>query len=299
MQKIALSQALDYNPERLILLDLRPFGVPNSRIYIYLDYLNHSLLSGNKLRKLYGSIIQPEFENSDTFITIGGNFSNYLYACSFLPQLFGKKLVAIVKGYEPNDFGFTLSVLKNSGAEIIFYPKEYLKQNLDDIIQTLKQAYPRSVFVPEGGYNQYSHIGFEYLTQNHLNRFDKIVVPVGTSSTYKGIEFYLSDATKLLGYAAHKDYSLNSIGQINFNYAMGGFAKMTDELFDFIEGFYTHYQIPLDPVYTSKMMYGLIQDIKNKTLDASQSFICLHTGGLQGWAGQKIKPSFYSQLGLY
>jgi 1-aminocyclopropane-1-carboxylate deaminase len=62
---------------------------------------------------------------------------------------------------------------------------------------------------------------------------------------------------------------------------------MTEELMSFVKTFEHNYKILLDPVYTSKMMYGIIQDLKKGVLHPSQKIIAIHTGGLQGWNGFK------------
>jgi 1-aminocyclopropane-1-carboxylate deaminase/D-cysteine desulfhydrase-like pyridoxal-dependent ACC family enzyme len=46
--------------------------------------------------------------------------------------------------------------------------------------------------------------------------------------------------------------------------------------------FYTKYNIPTDFVYTGKMMFGVMDKIKNDYFPEGSRIICLHTGGLQG-----------------
>ena len=42
------------------------------------------------------------------------------------------------------------------------------------------------------------------------------------------------------------------------------------------------HKLPLDFVYTAKMMYGITDSIKKDTFKKGSKIICLHTGGLQG-----------------
>lgn len=285
LERIKMSLAYDAN--RLIKLDLKAFGIEMSQVYFYLDYLNHPFFSGNKIRKLYGSLKILVSHDYDYLLTIGGNYSNYLYACSFIPELFQKKLVVIVKGHEPKKYGYTLRQLKDKGAHLHFYERDEIKNNLDKILTSLENLYPRAMFLPEGGTNEWANEGFEDLITPEFENFDCVCVPVGTLGTYRGIVHYLSDSRKLRGYAAHLDYSMQNNGNITYDYSFGGFAKMTEELMSFVKTFEHNYKILLDPVYTSKMMYGIIQDLKKGVLHPSQKIIAIHTGGLQGWNGFK------------
>jgi 1-aminocyclopropane-1-carboxylate deaminase len=56
---------------------------------------------------------------------------------------------------------------------------------------------------------------------------------------------------------------------------------------DFIEGFQERTGIPLDPIYTGKMMFGLYDLISKSYFDNNTSILVVHTGGLQGWEGMK------------
>lgn len=287
---------LNYDSNRLIKLDLKNFGIDHSHCYIYLDYLNHAQMSGNKLRKLYGSIEFIKRSRFDTIITIGGNYSNYLHAISYLPELENINCVCIIKGHEPKEYGYTLTALKEKNIPLYFYSKDDLHNKLEEIIDKLKSIYPKAYFVPEGGSNEFAHEGFRDLIELHFDEFNRICTPVGTLGTYKGIEKFLHPEIQLTGYAAHNDYSISAYGHINYSYSFGGFAKMNQVLFDFISKFKKEFNILLDPIYTSKMMYGIIEDYKKGIYGSQDKIAAIHTGGLQGWQGMKERENLYLEL---
>ena len=66
------------------------------------------------------------------------------------------------------------------------------------------------------------------------------------------------------------------------NYHFGGYAKKTQQLIDFMNDCWLQYRLPLDFVYTAKMLFGIIDSIKNDTFEKGSKILCLHTGGLQG-----------------
>jgi len=73
--------------------------------------------------------------------------------------------------------------------------------------------------------------------------------------------------------------------QLITNYHLGGYARFNTELIHFINNFKSTFGIPLDPVYTGKMMYAIFDLIKNEFFQPGTKILALHTGGLQGIAG--------------
>jgi 1-aminocyclopropane-1-carboxylate deaminase len=53
--------------------------------------------------------------------------------------------------------------------------------------------------------------------------------------------------------------------------------------------FYQQYGIPLDPVYTGKMLFGIFDLIKKKKWVWGKKILVIHTGGLQGIAPMNRK----------
>lgn len=63
-------------------------------------------------------------------------------------------------------------------------------------------------------------------------------------------------------------------------YHGGGYAKVPQVLADFLKEFVTLSPIPLEPVYTGKLMLGLFDLIKQSRIAAGSEIIGLHTGGI-------------------
>ena len=72
---------------------------------------------------------------------------------------------------------------------------------------------------------------------------------------------------------------------INTDYHFGGYAKSSSELIDFINRFKAQHGIPLDPIYTGKMFFGLFDLIKKGYFPRGSTIVAVHTGGLQGIEG--------------
>ena len=60
---------------------------------------------------------------------------------------------------------------------------------------------------------------------------------------------------------------------------------MDKALVDFINSFKEKFDIPLDPVYTGKLLFGLFDLIKKGYFRPQTKILAIHTGGLQGILG--------------
>ena len=73
--------------------------------------------------------------------------------------------------------------------------------------------------------------------------------------------------------------------KINYDYHFGGYAKHSRELIAFINNFKIEQGIALDPIYTGKMMYGIVDMAANRKFSENSKILAIHTGGLQGIDG--------------
>ena len=93
------------------------------------------------------------------------------------------------------------------------------------------------------------------------------------------------DATlaRIQGWLGAKDSSNLIVPRLTVQEGhLGRFAKMPTELMTFIHGFEMQYNIPLDPVYTGKVIFKLSNMIKAGYFNSEDKILFIHTGGLQG-----------------
>ena len=71
----------------------------------------------------------------------------------------------------------------------------------------------------------------------------------------------------------------------------GGYGKISEELIQFMNSFFSKTEIPIDPIYTGKMVFGVIDLIHKGYFAENSQILVIHTGGLQGIEGmnQKLK----------
>lgn len=169
---------------------------------------------------------------------------------------------------------------------------EYRLRHEAEYLQQLKQLYPNTLIIPEGGTNELAIQGTkEILSAEDRENYDAICCAVGTGGTIAGIIESSSDQQQVLGFSALKgDFLKSEIQQwtdkqnwsLTDAYCCGGYAKITPELLQFMQDFEQKYAIPLEQVYTAKMMMGLFDLIQHYHFPTDTRILAIHTGGLQG-----------------
>ena len=198
-------------------------------------------------------------------------------------------------------------------------------------IVSLQQRFGRFFLIPEGGANGLGVHGCAEILPEVEEKFDVVCCAAGTGTTLAGLAISIGEETRclsshpaidketqsitsLLGFPALKggtflsedverlieESGLRAPSSLNLqlitDYHFGGYAKMKPELLEFINGFTERTGIPLDPIYTGKMMFGIYDMILNKqSVEAYRNtpfpngttILAVHTGGLQGWLGME------------
>lgn len=269
------------------------FSEKKVRVFIKRDDMIHPIVSGNKWRKLKYNIQQAKLEGKNTILTVGGAFSNHLVATAAAANEFSLKSIGIVRGEELNQH--SNSNLKNCtdfGMQLVFIPRsQYAKRYDVDFFETIMAAHnwPASEIysVPEGGANILAEKGCHEIVDEIEIPFDYLCTSAGTGATARGLLKRLTPKQQLLVFPALKtnDYSFlmgeSKEGYAVFrDYALGGYAKKTPELVQFIRQFYLDHKVELDYVYTGKMLYGVMDLIQKDYFTKGSTLILLHTGGL-------------------
>jgi 1-aminocyclopropane-1-carboxylate deaminase len=174
---------------------------------------------------------------------------------------------------------------------------DYRNKNEETFVQRLKEQFGDFYLLPEGGTNNLAVKGCEEILEEADTDFDFICCAVGTGGTISGIINSSKVSQQVLGFPALKGDFLSedickfvtqSNWQLVTDYHFGGYAKVTEGLIEFINDFYQKFQVPLDPIYTGKMAFGVLDLIEKKKLPKGSKILMIHTGGLQGIAGMNV-----------
>lgn len=252
----------------------------------------HPVISGNKWYKLKYNIEKALSNKANTLITYGGFYSNHLIATAAAAKAFGLKSSAIVRGLQGNKrLTPTLQACIELGMQLQFVSKEqYAQLKTTAGVASLLQRYPKAFVVPEGGNNELGIEGTKEIVSFIPEDYTHVAVSVGSGSTIAGIRQALKKELIVVGFIPMKQGKylqeaphLKTLNLTLFDeFHLGGFGKYQPELIYFMNRFYANNRIPLDIVYTGKMMLGLQQLIIQNYFPKSAKILCIHTGGLQG-----------------
>lgn len=279
-------------------VDLEAFGIPHSSLYMRREDLLHPFVSGNKLRKLKYNFLSAQQRGVHTLLTFGGAFSNHISATAAAGKQLGIKTIGIIRGEELEgkiNENPTLSFAKNCGMHLHFISREaYKEKETPEFQNKLEVIFGNFYLLPEGGTNELAVQGCMEILEQYDNIYDHVCVSVGTGGTVAGLIKASEENQTILGFSALKgkfqsDEISKYTSKTNFNiidsYCFGGYGKIDIELVRFINEFRLKTGIPLDPVYTGKMMYGIIDLLKKGHFKENSCILAVHTGGLQGVAG--------------
>jgi len=234
---------------------------------------------------------------------MGGCFSNHIYATAAAGQRFNFQTIGIIRGPEPEQYSATLRFAKQAGMQLFFVSrKEFRQLRTEEILTAFIDRFQPAYFIPEGGTSPLAVNSCAQYIETLKNQYDVFCCATGTGGTTAGFIKGIDNQSQIIGFPVLKnaDYLnqdikqllndeispyLYSHWQLNHDYHFGGYAKSSNELENFILDFYQQYKVPLEPVYTGKMLFGLFDLIQRGYFKKGSKILAIHTGGLQGLVG--------------
>lgn len=281
--------------ERLATLDdlsaWQPAAAVRSLRMLRLDKL-HPLVSGNKWYKLKHSIAAARQQGKSALLSFGGGHSNHLLALAVAAKECGMGAIGIVHGvYSGANVTDTLRHCERFGMRLVPLSKsEYAAAKLD---ASLAERFPGAYLIPEGGANEAGIRGAAEIARLIPQDCTDVCVAVGTGTTFLGLHQGLPASIRLHGFYVAKDFeradamlsklpAAQRLQRFMHPAADSHFGKWTNEMLAFMRSFYAATGIPLDVVYTSKMMLALRGLLDARRFSPDACIVCIHTGGLQG-----------------
>lgn len=269
-----------------------------NELFIKPEYKIHPTISGNKYRKLKYNLQEAKNLHQANLLTFGGAYSNHISAVAAAGKKWGFTTIGIIRGeelFESIDRNPTLRFAKACGMVFKFVSREnYRQKSSDQFMKGLKEEFGDFYLLPEGGTNHLAVKGCEEILTEEDATFDYICCSVGTGGTISGLINSSSPHQKILGFPALKDdflreeipkFASKNNWELITDYHFGGYAKINPRLISFINEFKAKYHIPLDPIYTGKLMYGIFDLLQKGYFPKSSKILAIHTGGLQGIEG--------------
>lgn len=296
-------------PERnssLQKLDFPEFFGNDIEVSILREDLLDKEISGNKWRKLKYNVLQAAQLKHTTLLTFGGAFSNHLASTAAAGAQFGFRTIAVVRGEEDLS-NPTLAMCKKHGMILHFVDRAtYRDKHTEEFKAHLHHLFGGFFLVPEGGANYWGINGCMEILKKEHDSFNYVIGACGTGTMISGILLSAPESMKVIGVSALKgDFMQNEIRNhlqwylhdtdvvdeylprlsIWNDAHFGGYGKCPNELQAFIRLFYEKTAIPLDGIYTSKVVYAVFKKALAGEFKNGTKIMIVHSGGIQGNLG--------------
>ena len=279
-----------------------PIEIKGHKITIKREDEIDKWISGNKFRKLKYIFLGLNKKKINKLLSFGGAYSNHLAALAKAGNLFNVKTIGIIRGKEWETkylLNPTLSFCKKNNMYLYFVSREEYRLYEQGITsKKIINSNSDIKIIGEGGKCTEAIKGCQEILTPYDKDFDTVCVSVGTGFTLSGVIESSYSNQFVLGFLSlkHKKMKkeiLKNTSRINWrlidDYIFKGYAKVNEELINFINNFYKEYKIPLDPIYNSKMVFGIFDMIKKNKWNWGKNILVINSGGLQGVNGMNLK----------
>lgn len=268
-----------------------------------LDQL-HPYISGNKWFKLKNHLTHAFSNGYSSVLSFGGAWSNHIHALAATGKVFNFPTIGVIRGGRSDTLSATLQDAERWGMHLHFVSRKgYRNKHTTEFQQSLFEELgldPTQVWVaPEGGSGSLGVLGCEDILKAGNIRpesYSQVWLASGTGATAAGVirsapDTFVQSVAVLKGASWMEDEICQYLSNTETKWAVdtnahhGGYAKATPELLSFIEEFGQETGVPLDPVYTGKVMFALRKTVNAGQLSKGSRVLAVHTGGLQGQRG--------------
>jgi 1-aminocyclopropane-1-carboxylate deaminase len=115
-----------------------------------------------------------------------------------------------------------------------------------------------------------------------------VVMAVGTGATLTGLRQALPDGKRVWGVkvveaSQENSWISNHSRPVEWvsRFTFGSYARTTPDLIAFVGEWNRQTGIPIEPIYTGKLLFGVIRMMEEGELPSGPETVVIHTGGLQ------------------
>ena len=291
--------------------------VGGPRIWVKRDDLTGFGLSGNKVRKLEFCIGDALAQDCDTLITCGGVQSNHCRATAVAARQLGLDVHLVLRADGPPSADGNLFIDRLLGASITHVSRREYAQRLDQIYEELvadcSSRGGKAYTMPVGASDEVGLWGYIAASEELATDFaehgivpEHIVCATGSGGTQGGLSLGVvlhGIDTRVWGINVCDDeeYFNRKIReditrwQVRYDggpgpddvpiatidgYVGPGYALASREVYDLIALVARAEGLLLDPVYTGKAFYGMLEEIKaGRRFADAKNIVFIHTGG--------------------
>src|SRR5690625_343457 len=283
----------------------------SNNVYIKRDDLTDLAFGGNKVRKLEYFLADAKANDADCIVNYGSAQSKHCRLTAAAARKKGFKVVLILAKSNDKNLNGNYLLYELFNANIVWTETNQVRETIEQTMKELESEGYKSYFIQGGGHGNlgthaYKEAFDEIIKQqSEMNTtFDYIVHASGTGTTQAGLVAgkILSQSTiDIIGFSIARrnpsgkqvvidslvDYlrmhKVGTIGvreQVHFDdtYIGQGYADIYPQIIKTIKEVSKQSGILLDPVYTGKAFYGMLQWLENKKI-RNKNILFIHTGG--------------------
>ncbi len=275
---------------------------------------------GNKGRKAIYFLNYALYNNYTHLVTNGAIDSNHVRAIAIGCEMLGLQC-HIILHYDKGDLSYynniNYKILRSLTCNVKICKSNEIGKYMDDEIELIKNEGGKPLYIWGGGHSPLGTMAYydafeEYISQlgDSEIRPNYIFLATGTGTTQAGLlAGNRGRRTKIVGVSISRDkerqtkviedslddfYSYFGIEKqtenegiiVLDNYIGSGYASVEAQVINIINS-YMKEGIILDPVYTGKAFYGMLQEIKNKKIGKGSRILFWHTGGFMNYLAYK------------
>ena len=285
-------------------------------IFIKRDDQTGLASGGNKTRKLEYLIQEALNNGCDTVITAGAQQSNHCRQTAAACAIAKLECHLLLGGTVPEKYNGNLLLSDLLGAQIHFTGEKRKGEDIETLKQQLELEGKKPFVIPYGGSNITGALGFvnalkelkeqliaqnlqiDYLffasssggiqagltLGNDLYHLNMKLIPIGIDKNEtQGLSLeevvlqLISDGKLLLN--IKREYTLADV-KINNDYNEAGYGVITQNEKEAIKELAQNEGIILDPVYTGRAFYAMMDYLKENKIPSNANILFWHTGGL-------------------
>lgn len=264
---------------------------------------------GSKARMLQYILADVSSAQYDVVLTAGGPCSNFNRACALMCAKIGIPMHLVEYTDEPIEFETSLNyyLCKLANIRTTRCEKSNVPETISSVLQQYSEEGKKVKLIYGGGkslegiYAYYDAISEIYKQQINV---DYLFVACGTGTTLTGIcagmqkyypnakvyaistartyeteSFVLEDDMKILNDYLGTKYSFDNL-IFSEDFLCGGYAKYTNELMDTIKQCISKEAMIIDPTYSGKAFWGMINIIRQSQIYRGKNILYWNTGGI-------------------
>jgi 1-aminocyclopropane-1-carboxylate deaminase len=266
-----------------------------------LDLLDPDI-NGNKYFKLIPNLAAARQAGYRKLLSFGGPWSNHLHALAAAGHRLGFETIGVVRGEVAGIPTPCLADAMEWGMHLHHVSRQdYHHREEEWFLHSLQQLFGPCYFIPEGGANHAGISGCQLIVSPQLaGQFTHVLLACGTGTTLCGL--ITSTALPVTGIQVLKGsgYLQREVNgmlsrdglqaksawwEILDGFHRGGYARVDAELLGFIVGFTAETGIPIEPVYSGKVLMALKNLLEAGYYPAGSRVLVIHGGGMQGLRG--------------